>query len=294
MIKEVKTTVNYNERNGELFVKRIELKEKIAELSALETRDFAQQRKLDRMRRELDSTNADLIDLNYGLVLTYVNKFTSNTSREDSRDFEGAAVVGLMRAISTYDPDKGRFSTWAYKPIQREVLRAVRDADYPNMNPGDFEKRPDILRAKAELQEGNDTYDPTEEEIAVLAHTTVEQVRRVLDAPNLESLSRPMGEDGDTYLGDFLEDPSRPIEETVLAQRDTEDLGRYGLACLDERERFVIVRRYGLDCEPEQRLSSIGDLLGLSREAVRQVEAKAISKFNHPTILRKLLRHGRD
>lgn len=296
MINEVKS-FDYNEQNTQLFVKRIKLKETISELELLnegQDLDFTQKRKLNRLKNELDATNTSLIELNYGLVLTYVKKFTANTTREESRDFEGAAVVGLMRAIHTYDPEKGRFSTWAYKPIQREVLRAVRDADYPNMNPGDFEKRPDILKAKAELQNGNDTYEPSDEEIAVLAHTTVEQVKRVLDAPNLESLSKPMGEDGESHLSDFLEDPSLALEDTVLAQRDVEDLEKYGLSCLDEREHFVIVRRYGLDCEPEQRLSAIGDLLGLSREAVRQVEAKALAKLNHPTVLRKLVRHGRD
>ena len=286
--------VDYNSCNTELFTTRIKLREEIATLSEEgKVLTFAESRKLNSLKNKLDATDTALIELNYGLVLTYVKKFTANTTREDSRDFEGAAVVGLMRAIATYDPAKGKFSTWAYKPIQREVLRAVRDADYPNMNPGDFEKRPDILRAKAELQAGDDTYDPSAEEIAVLAHTTVEQVKRVLDAPSLESLSKPVGEEGETHLGDLIEDPGQALEDTVMAQRDIEDLERFGLSCLDERELFVIVRRYGLDCEPEQRLSAIGDLLGLSREAVRQVEAKALSKLNHPTVLRKLVRHGR-
>lgn len=286
--------VDYNERNTELFTARIDLRAEIAKLSKEgKTLTFAESRKLNSLKSKLDAADTALIELNYGLVLTYVKKFTANTTREDSRDFEGAAVVGLMRAIATYDPAKGKFSTWAYKPIQREVLKAVRDADYPNMNPGDFEKRPEILRAKAELQAGDDSYDPSAEEIAVLAHTTVEQVKRVLDAPALESLSKPVGEEGETHLGDLLEDPGQALEDAVMAQRDIEDLERFGLSCLDERELFVIVRRYGLDCEPEQRLSAIGSLLGLSREAVRQVEAKALSKLNHPTVLRKLVRHGR-
>lgn len=285
--------VNYEDDNNVLFRERLELKAVIEELSGRSDLAFEDRQRQHRSKVRLEVVDTALIDFNYGLVKTYVKKFTSNTSREDSRDFEGAAVVGLMRAIATYDPARGRFSTWAYKPIQREVLRAVRDADYPNMNPGDFEKRPEILKARAELQGGDDSYEPSSEEIAVLAHTTVEQVKRVLDAPDLESLSKPVGEDGDTHLGDLLEDPGVAIEDAVVTAREIEDLERYGLSCLDERELFVIVRRYGLDCEPEQRLSTIGSMLGLSREAVRQVEGKALSKLSHPTILRKLVRHGR-
>lgn len=294
MAKE-RTGSDYNELNTELFLRRADLKERIAQLTKQKgDGGRGEALHLGSLKRELDVIDTELIQLNYGLVLAYVKKFTSNTSAEDSRDFEGAAVVGLMRAIATYDPEKGKFSTWAYKPIQREVLRAVRDADYPNMNPGDFEKRPEILRARAELQAGDENYEPTPEEIAVLSHTTVEQVRRVLDAPAIESLSKPVGDEGETHLGDLLEDTSQPLEDVVMAQRDIEDLERYGLSSLDERELFVIVRRFGLDCEPEQRLNAIGDLLGLSREAVRQVQEKAMSKLNHPTILRKLVRHGRD
>lgn len=288
--------VDYNDKNAELFVRRIDLKKELKNFEGNDLKELEpiERRRVQRLRNQLDRVDTELVELNYGLVLTYVKKFTSNTSKDDSQEFESAARVGLVRAIATYDPTRGRFSTWAYKPIQREVLRAVRNTDYPNMNPGDFEKRPDILRAKAELQAGDDTYDPTNEEVAKVAGTTVDQVRRVLEAPNLESLSKPTGEDGEGSLGDFIEDSSQSIEDSVLAQREVEDLEKYGLSCLDKRELFVIVRRYGLDCEPEQRLSSIGDLLGLSREAVRQVEAKALSKLNHPTVMRKLVRHGRD
>jgi DNA-directed RNA polymerase sigma subunit (sigma70/sigma32) len=71
-------------------------------------------------------------------------------------------------------------------------------------------------------------------------------------------------------------------------------LKTYGLAALDPRELYVLVRRFGLDGEPEDKLADIGDTLGLSREAVRQIEAKAIAKIQHPMVLRKIQRHGRS
>ena len=103
-----------------------------------------------------------------------------------------------------------------------------------------------------------------------------------------------MGDERDSTLAEFIEDPAGSLEEMVLSRMSIEALESFGLTALDARELFVIVRRFGLDCEPEQKLSAIGEILGLSREAVRQVEAKALAKIGHPAVLRKLAREGRD
>ena len=288
------TSADYNDRNQELFAKRIEI---LVDIDVLETKKKltpGQAEELRRAKFTLDETTRQIIEFNYGLVLNYVRKFTSTTTKDDSADFEAAGVVGLMRAVSSYDPTRGtKFSTWAYKPIQREILKAVRDADFKQLNPGDFEKRPEILRAVKLLQNGDEEHIPSFESVAVTAGATLDAVKRILNAPVLESLSTPMGEDGDTSLTDMIEDPSAGVEDMALARQEIMDLEQFGLSCLDERELFVIGRRFGLDGEPPQRLSAIGTLLGLSREAVRQVEAKALSKLLHPVTRRRLVRHGR-
>jgi len=285
--------VDYNEKNQALFFRRITLKDKVSQVNT-DKLTRLQRHHHEITMRELADVDTEIIELNYGLVLNYVRKFTSTSSKDDSSDFEGAAVLGLMRAISTYDPNRGaKFSTWAFKPIQRECLKAVRDADYKHLNAGDFEKRPEIERSVKELRGENEDYIINYEDVAKLSGTTAETVRRVLNAQKLESLSRPVDDDGKTYLGDMIQDPDQSTEDQVLAMQEMTDLETFGLSVLDERELFVIGRRFGLDAEPAQKLSAIGRMLGLSREAVRQVEAKALSKLNHPVVLRKLMRHGR-
>lgn len=286
--------VNYDQKNQDLFIRRIELKDRIDKIN-VEKLNKNQKHKFEITKRELADIDNEIIQLNYGLVLNYVKKFTNTSSADDSSDFEAAAVLGLCRAINTYDPNRGaKFSTWAFKPIQRECLKAVRDADYKHLNAGDFEKRPEIERVVKELRGDNEEAKIDYEEVAKRTSTTAETVKRVLNSSKLESLSRPVDEDGKTYLGDMIEDPDRSTEDTVLSDQEVHDLESYGLSVLDERELFVIGRRFGLDAEPAMKLSSIGRMLGLSREAVRQVEAKALSKLNHPVVLRRLMRHGRE
>src|SRR5262245_44911353 len=130
---------DFRARNDELFARRTALTARLEELREkvdCSEIDMLAELSLRRVERELDNLTYEIMELNYGLVRRYVAMFTSK-STEHSEDFESAGKVGLLWAISSYDPAKGPFASWAFKPIQREVLRAVRDADHPNLNPGD-------------------------------------------------------------------------------------------------------------------------------------------------------------
>jgi RNA polymerase sigma factor (sigma-70 family) len=200
------TTVSsedYIDGNAELFQRRKALLQQIAEMEA--NSEAMPKGPLNRLRRQLDDVTGEIVTFNLGLVRSYCRRFTSNSSRDDSADFEAAGLLGLMRAIDSFDPEQGRFGHWAFKPIQREVLRAVRDADHPNVNLGDFERRPEILRAHRHLQGEDDHYSPTHEEVAIVVGATVDQVRRVLAPPRLESVHQPLGDAAEGTLGDTIE-----------------------------------------------------------------------------------------
>ncbi len=289
--REERGTAEWSDMNKRMFIQRMEIRTEIDRLEAIG--GTANRRALSRLHREYEALTMRIIESNYGLLRKYVKLFTGSASREDARDFEAAGRLGLMRAIDNYDPYRGSFAQWAFKPIQREVLRAVHSADHNNMNPGDFERRPEILRALKKLQGENEDVRPTEAQVAAEAGVTIEQVKRVLHAPRMDSLYMPVGGDGDAVLSDLIEDRSGPIDEAVINAIGVETLANYGLSALDPREYFVLSRRLGLDCEPEQRLSAIGEMLHLSREAVRQIESKAIAKMSHPVLLRLLVKNGK-
>lgn len=289
---EVRGTAEWSDMNKRMFIERGELKRRMEELDG--KRGGLQRRELSRVRRDYERITMRIVDSNYGLLRKYVKLFTGSASAEDAKDFESAGRLGLMRAINNYDPYRGSFAQWAFKPIQREVLRAVHSADHNNMNAGDFERRPEILRAVKKLQGANLVVKPTEAQVAVEAGVTIEQVKRVLHAPRMDSLHTPIGDGEGSVLSDLIEDKSSLIEDAVIASIGIETLNSYGLSALDAREYFVLSRRLGLDCEPEQRLSAIGEMLNLSREAVRQIEAKAIAKMSHPVLLRLLVRNGKQ
>lgn len=243
-------------------------------------------------RSQLEYVTELLIMFNHGLALKYARKFTSNTSREDSADMQAAANLGLMRAIASYNPDLGLFGSWAFKPVQRDTLKAVRDVDFSNMTHGDFERRPLILRSLETLTTLNPDRNVTFEEVAAHAGCTLELVQRVLAAPHLDSIHTPVGDEGDTELGDLIPDSGPDIDDAVISALEIDALRTYGLPMLEPRERYVIVRRFGLHGEPSEALSDIGKDLGLSRESVRQHANKGLARLLHPLVLGAIVRGG--
>lgn len=279
--------IDYTGRNARLFAQRKEVLEKIEGLEGQPRKTARVKVDLRRAKRTLEDLEVEILHANRGLVMSYANRFIQNGRLQDQEEYEAAGMAGLVAAMKSYDPGRGSFAQWAYHPIQRNITRAVRDIDYANLNPGDFERRPDILRAREQLQrEGSGI---TYAEVARRSGTTEAQVKRVLAAPRLMSVDRPLGDDGAT-VGEVVADPAPPPEDGVVRDLAVSALNRWGLEVLDERELYVVTRHFGLDGGEPEKLATIGERMGLSREAARQIEGKALSKMGHPVVMRKLAR----
>jgi RNA polymerase sigma factor (sigma-70 family) len=274
---------DYDSRNRELFDRRASL---LADIAGAP--DSAAGRvRARRARRELRDVETELVESNMGLVWNYVNRFRSRTSPELTAEYERAGAAGLWKAISTYDPTLGTFSSWAYRPIKREVTRCVRLMEHPNMNYGDFEARPKVLGAVERL---GGARAATVEAVSADSGVSSGIVERVMTPVRSCSLSAPIAGSDDATIADTIEDPDS--DPAVLAARSASvaSLEEWALPALDARELAVVVRHYGLDGSEPETLSSIGKSLGISREAARQIESRAKAKILHPITLAKLQR----
>ena len=160
----------------------------------------------------------------------------------------------------------------------------MRDADHQSLSLGDFEKRPAVLAADRRLRGIDADYAPSIEEVAALASVTVSQARRVLAPPRLHSMDGPLAPGSTTSLSDSIASTEPDPESEVLADGTRNALSVHGLASLSAREMHVIVGRFGLDGEAIRTLREIGEGLGVSREAVRQIETKALRSLQNPLV----------
>ncbi|MEL7471762.1 MAG: RNA polymerase sigma factor RpoD [Planctomycetota bacterium] len=237
---------------------------------------------------EYEQAKRDLSGGNLRLVVSIAKKYRNRGL--SFLDIIQEGNTGLMRAVDKYEYKRGyKFSTYATWWIRQAITRAIADHARTIRIPVHMIETMSKLRniQKAYLQEKG--VEPTMEELSELASMSLEDVRRVMKISKQPvSLDRPVGESEDSYFGDFIEDERQDAPSEAAAQEMLKQRIEGVLKTLTYREREIIKLRYGIGDGYTYTLEEVGRIFKVTRERVRQVEAKAIRKLQHPVRARKL------
>ncbi len=241
-----------------------------------------EQRELRRAARQGDDAQRTFVQSNLRLVVSIAKRYRA--SGMPLLDLVQEGNLGLIRAVAKFDWRKGfKFSTyatwWIRQAISRGIANTARTIRLP-VHAGDTLIRLQQARARLEMEFGRPA---TMTELATEMDMSEYKITEALCfAASPVSLAQPIGDESDTELADLVEDPeaASPLDAAILALLPQEVATL--LATLDERERHIISLRFGLDRGEARTLEEVGDHFDLTRERIRQIEARAMSKLRRP------------
>ncbi|MDT8445542.1 MAG: RNA polymerase sigma factor RpoD [bacterium] len=248
----------------------------------------AEIKKLKIAERKVSSAKSQLVEANLRLVISIAKKYTNRGLQFLDLIQEGN--IGLMKAVDKFEYRRGyKFSTYATWWIRQAITRAIADQARTIRIPVHMiETINKLIRTSRHLVQEFGR-EPSPEEISEKMDLPVDKVRKVLKiAKEPISLETPIGDEDDSHLGDFIPDSSAVLPSESVVNTYLADVTRNVLGTLTPREEKVLKMRFGIDEKKDHTLEEVGQDFDVTRERIRQIEAKALRKLRHPTRSRML------